>query len=220
MDDKKDEKTIAKELDQDIIREVGNILSNHSATAFSKMIQENINISTDVELVSVKDFTMELILTDEISEIFSEMKKRYISGYFLKTTAGVEGISLLLFNEDHIEKLVNTVADKMGNATQDEEERKEILKEFSSIAMNAYLSALSNLIDAKIQASTPIPATDILGSIYDFKEHLKEGDKNEALMIKTDIVAKETGITGKLTILLEPESYEKILNLLRKKSGY
>lgn len=211
--------SLEKELNDDIVKEVGNILSNHTATAFSQMIEDDFNINSQVELISLKDFSMEFILTKEFSKVFKEVNESHISGYFLQTKAGVEGVSVLLFSDEHAEKLVNTVADNMGAEAQDEEERGEILREFSNIAMNAYLSALSNLIEIKIDATTPIPASDLLAALYDFKEHMDEGNKDEALMIKTDIVAKETGIKGKLTILLEPESFKRILNILRGKSG-
>ncbi|MFW6013978.1 MAG: chemotaxis protein CheC [Nanoarchaeota archaeon] len=213
------EKSLEKELNNDIVREVGNILSNHTATAFSQMIEDDFNIKSKVMMISLNDFSMEVILTKEFSKVFSEVNESHITGYFLQTKAGIEGVSVLLFTDEHAEKLVNTVADNMGTGASSDEDRKEILKEFSSIAMNAYLTALSNLIETKIVATTPIPASDLLAALYDFKEHMSEGNKEEALMIKTDIVARETGITGKLSILLEPDSFKKIVSILRDKSG-
>jgi len=212
-------KSLEKDLNDDIVREVGNILSNHTATAFSQMIEDDFNINSEVVLISLNDFSMEIILTKEFSKVFSEVNDSHITGYFLQTSAGVEGVSVLLFTDEHAEKLVNTVAGNMGAGVKSDDDRKEVLKEFSSIAMNAYLSALSNLIETKIDATTPIPASDLLAALYDFKEHMTEGNKEEALMIKTDIVAKETGITGKLSILLEPDSFRKIVDILRNKSG-
>lgn len=212
-------KSLEKELNDDIIKEVGNILSNHTATAFSQMMEDDFNIKSEVMLISLNDFSMEVVLTKQFSKIFNEVNDSHIKGYFLQTSAGVEGVSVLLFSDEHAEKLINTVADSMGTGVENDEDRKEILKEFSSIAMNAYLTALSNLIETKIDATTPIPATDLLAALYDFKEHMNEGNKEEALMIKTDIVAKESGITGKLSILLEPDSFRKIVKILNSKAG-
>ncbi len=206
-----------KELDKDIIRELGSILSNNTANAFSKIIKENINISTDVGLICLENFKLEFILTQEFSEALRDIKKECVSGYFLQTKSGIEGISVLLFKDEHTKRLVSSVAKNMGGEPGYIEESEEILKEFSSIAMNAHLTALSDLIGMKLQAETPIPAKDILGAMYDFKEHLKEGNEAEALMIKTDMVAKETGVEGKLTVLLEPSSYKKIMEILHKK---
>lgn len=215
-------KDIARQIDTDMIREVGNILSNNSANAFSKMMKENINIQTEVELISTQNFNMEMVFTTDFSEIFKDLTNNYVEGYFLKTTEGVEGVSVLLFHREHINELIKQVSSGMGmsdGTEMNEEDKKGVLKEFTSICLNAYLTALSNLIEIRISTTTPIPARDILGSLYDFREHLREANSKEALMIRTDISAADTGITGKLVMLLEPRSLVKILQVLNKKAA-
>lgn len=215
-------KDIARQIDADMINEIGNILSNNSANAFSKMMKDNINIQTEVELISTQNFNMEMVFTKDFAEIFKDLTNNYVEGYFLKTTEGVEGMSVLLFHKEHINELIKQVSSGMGVSGKDkmdDEEKIAVLKEFTSICLNAYLTALSNLIEIKISATTPIPARDILGSLYDFREHLKEANSEEALMIKTDITASATGIDGKLVMLLEPRSLTKILQVLNKKAA-
>lgn len=213
---------IGKEIDSDMIKEVGNILSNNSANAFSQMMKENINVQTDVELISTKNFNMEMIFTNDFTDIFQDVNNNYVEGYFLQTTKGVEGVSVLLFDKEHIKELVNKVAKGMGFQDGDslgEEQKNEILKEFTNICLNAYLTALGNLIEAKISASTPIPVTDILGSLYDFRKHLEEANTKKALMIQTDILTTDSGITGRLVMLFEPNSLKKIVETLNQKAS-
>ncbi|MGM5481984.1 MAG: chemotaxis protein CheC [Nanobdellota archaeon] len=215
-------KDIAKEIDADMVNEVGNILSNNGANAFAKMIEESIDIKTNIELISTENFIMDFIFTEDFSKVFGDLAKNYVEGYFLKTTSGVEGVSVLLFHHEHIKGLISQIASNMGLGAEGDlslEQKEEILKEFTSICLNAYLSALSNLIETKISTSMPIPASDILGSLYEFREHLKEANTHKALMIKTEIISDETGITGKLIMLLEPSSLDKIINVLNSKTG-
>lgn len=217
-----DKEDVGREIDADIVNEVGNILSNNGANAFAKMIKDSIKINTQVQFISTENFNMEWIFTKDFSRIFDDVTHNYAEGYFLKTMEGVEGLSVLFFNSDHIKKLIEHVAQGMGlrGGTEiDAEQKQEILKEFISICLNAYLSALSNLIETRISATTPIPATDILGALYDFREHLKEANEEKALMIRTNIMTTETGITGKLIMLLEPTSLKKIISVLENKAG-
>lgn len=207
--------TIAEDLNQDIIREVGNIISNHGATAFAKMIRDSININTQIEFISIADFQMEVVLTEDFSSVFKSIADEVVEGFFLKTSKGADGMSVILFNQDHADKIVKSIAGESENV----EYRKEVLKEFSSIVINAYISALGNLIGNQIEATMPIPAKDILGCLYDFKEKLTSRNEKEALLMKTNILAEETRIKGKLIILLEPESLNKIIDVLRKQSG-
>lgn len=213
------EEELSTNIDADIIREVGSILSNNSANAFSKMIKDKINVNTEIDFISITDFNMEFIFTKDFSEVFKGISEKLLEGFFLKTSKGADGISVILFNQSHVGKLVDSIAETMGANADSEEIKHEMLKEFSSIVVNAYLSALGNLVHARIEATTPIPARDILATLYDFKEELKETHKDKALMMRTSIKAEDTGIEGKLIILLEPESINKILEKLRGQAG-
>lgn len=217
------DESIIDNLDQDIINEVGNILTNRSANAFAKMIRDSINIKTEIKFVSIADFKMEFILTKDFSEIFKGVAERHFGGFFLKTSQGANGVCVILFNQENVEELIKLAARKMGadEMNKDEAFRHEILKEFSNITLQSYLSALSNLIKMRIESTMPIPAQDILGTLYEFKENLKKKDKDKALMMRTEIKAEGTGIQGKMIILLEPESLERIINTLKARTlGY
>jgi chemotaxis protein CheY-P-specific phosphatase CheC len=211
---------VAEALDKDIIEEVGSILMHNSATAFSKLVKESININTEIKFISVKDFSMGFIFTEELSGIFRSTNSDLFEGFFLKTSMGAEGISVILFHKKHIEKLVGSLA-ASGDAKlkMNENDKMEILKEFSNITMQAYLNALGRLINENIESTLPIRSKDILGTLYDFREDLKKKKEQKALLIRTTIIAKETGIEGKLIVLLKPETYNNIIRVMRKKSS-
>ena len=65
----------------------------------------------------------------------------------------------------------------------------------------------------------PIPAKDILGSLYDFKMELKNNKSDKALLIRTEIKAKDSGISGKMIILFEPNTIKRLIQDLKKQSG-
>jgi chemotaxis protein CheY-P-specific phosphatase CheC len=214
-----DEK-IAKNLDNDIIKEVGNILTHNSATAFSKLVKDSIVINTKIDLVSVSDFKMEFIFSDDFAEIFNGLTENLFEGFFLKTSNGAEGISAVLFHRKQVDKLISSVALSYNKEFEKNDEAKtEVLKEFSNIIMQAYLTALGKLINAKIDSTMPIPAKDILGSLFEFKEILMKNKEDRALMIRTNISTKTTDIKGKLIILLRPDTIRTILSVLKKQAG-
>jgi chemotaxis protein CheY-P-specific phosphatase CheC len=214
-----DEK-IAKNLDNDIIKEVGNILTHNSATAFSKLVKDSIMINTQIDLISVSDFKMEFIFRDDFAEVFTGLTENIFEGFFLKTSNGAEGISAILFHRKQVDKLISSVASSYNRELLDDKDAKtEVLKEFSNIIMQAYLTALGKLINEKIDSTMPIPAKDILGSLFEFREILMKKKEDKALMIRTNISAKSTGIKGKLIILLRPDTIKTILKVLKKQAG-
>jgi chemotaxis protein CheY-P-specific phosphatase CheC len=214
------DKTIAKSLDEDIIKEVGNILTHNSATAFSRFVKDSIMINTKIDLISVSDFKMEFIFKDDFAEVFSGLIENIFEGFFLKTSNGAEGISAIFFHRKQVDKLISSVASIYNKELEQSDEAKsEILKEFSNIIMQAYLTALGKLINEQIDSTMPIPAKDILGSLFEFKEILMSKKDDRALMIRTNISAKNTGIKGKLIILLRPDTIKTILEVLKKQAG-
>lgn len=208
-------------IEQDIITEVGNIISNNCANAFSSLIKEDVDINTDIKFISVKDFKMEFILTKDFSEIFKGVAEKVFTGYFIKTSSGANGISVILFKQEHLNLIVESLSKNLYAIDTElkDDEKNEILKEFSQITMHTYLTTLSKMINTNINYTEPIPTTDILGSLYDFKEKLISNDDNKALMLRTSILAEGTGLSGKLIILLEPNSINNIISYLKNQSS-
>jgi chemotaxis protein CheY-P-specific phosphatase CheC len=205
-------------IEEDIVTEVGNIISNNCANAFSSMIKENVNINTDIKFISIEDFKMEFILTKDFSDVFKGIAEKLFDGFFIKTSSGVNGISVILFKQEHVNMIVNSLYSSMGadNTKLDQNQKNSALKEFSQITMHSYLTSLSKLINTKIDYSDPIPANDILGVLYDFKDNLLKQNQSKALMLKTTINAEGTGIKGKLIILLEPKSINNVISYLKE----
>jgi chemotaxis protein CheY-P-specific phosphatase CheC len=206
-------------IEQDIVKEVGNIISNNCANAFSSMIKENVNINTDIKFISIEDFKMEFILTKDFSEVFEGVVEKIFNGFFIKTSTGAEGISVILFKQDHVNQIIESLYKNISPGNEINQEQKDAaLKEFSQITMHSYLTTLSKMINTEISYTEPIPANDLLGVLYDFKENLLKENQNRALMLRTTINAEGTGIKGKLIILLEPNSIEKIIVYLKRQS--
>jgi chemotaxis protein CheY-P-specific phosphatase CheC len=203
--------------EEDMVKEVASILSNNCATAFSKLVNDRIQVETEFNFFFIDEFNKEFVFNDEFSNIIDGLSAKAQEGYFLEVTGNVNGVCVIVFLQDDISNIIDSVLpliDKKGAFVPDNV-KMEIISEFSNISMQAYITSLSKLLNESISSSLPIHAKDMLGSLYHFKKSvLKEGEY-AAVSIKTSFFGKRKGLKGKLVIFFTPSSYRHIVSVLR-----
>jgi chemotaxis protein CheY-P-specific phosphatase CheC len=200
--------------EEDMVKEVGSILSNNSATALSKLVGDRIFVDTEFNFFFMDEFNLEFDFKDEFANILSGLSGGILVGFSLEISDGAEGVCAIVFPRDDINAIINSVLpliNKKG-AEVSEESKEEIMTEFSNISMQAYITALSKLINEPIKSSMPLPAKDMLGSLYHFKQSVSKGGDISAVSLKTAIHGRNNIIKGKLVVFLTPETYRSMVS--------
>jgi chemotaxis protein CheY-P-specific phosphatase CheC len=206
------------QLEDDIIKEVGSILSNNCATAFSRLVSDRINVETQFDFFYLDELRSEFISDDDVyGNIFRGLESRQLEGFFIDISKGAEGLSSIIYQKDDTSPIVNAVLPMMGaaGAEVNEEMKAEILQEVSSITMQAFISALARLLGESIDSSMPEPARDMLGSLYHYRSKIIGGKENTGVVIKTSLVGSKRHYKARIIVLLTPKTYRNLMFKLR-----
>ena len=192
----------------DVLKEIGNIGAGNATTALATML----NIKVDMSVPNVA-----LLPFDNISS-FIGSEEQTVVGILLEIQGDIDGMMMFLFDMKSAHHLVNSLM--MRDVHQDEngmadfsEMEMSALNEIGNIVSGSYLSALSGLTGMKMVSSVPALSIDMLGALLSVPaiEFGKYGDK--LLMIQSEF-GEDDFVTGYFLLILELESYDKILTSL------
>lgn len=194
-------------MQQDVLREIGNIGAGNATTALAKMI----DCKVDMKVPKVQ-----LVDLAEIAAIIGN-EEDVMAGILLLLEGDVNGMMMFVLDIPSARSLVNNIM-KVNEKSDDCEElfdEMEIsaLNEVGNIITGAYLSALSDLTKLSIVSSVPSLQIDMAGAILSIPaiQFSKIGDK--VLFIETQF-DNETSINGYFILIPELESYDVILQSL------
>ena len=184
-----------KEIEFDVLTEIGNIGAGNATTALSQLI--NARIDMRVPKVDLLGFS-------ELAEIVGGAET-LVAGILL---------SLLESSAAHllVDQLMGCVSGE--NKGDFSEMEQSALMEIGNIIAGAYLSSISELTNMKITSSVPYLAVDMAGAILSVPaiEFGKLGDK--ALLIESKFKDLDVDISGYFILIPTLESYGRILTSL------
>lgn len=143
-------------MDIDMLKEVANIGTGNAATSLSSLVNQRISMT--VPTVKMPEFK-------NLSDIIGGADA-LISGLLINISGDVDGMIMYLMTEKAACTLVKEV---MGRDKQKFSEFEEIdfsmLTEIGNILTSSYLTALSQLMNYKINQSVPSLSVDMAGAI-------------------------------------------------------
>ena len=189
----------------DVLREIGNIGSGNASTALSGMINRNVLI--EMPLVKVVGF-------QEAIDI-SGGAERIVAGVLSRMTGGVEGMILLLMEQDFVNMTLGAFfGEKNAELTMLGENEMSALSEIGNIMGGAYVSAISQMTNMKIALEAPRFQADMLGALMNVPA-IEFGDVGDKLLfIDKHIKIDEQSVQSNMMLIPTIGSLEKIMEKL------
>lgn len=195
-----------KDIEFDVLTEIGNIGAGNATTALSQLI--NARIDMCVPKVDLLGFS-------ELAEIVGGAET-LVAGILLSLEGDVDGMMLFVLESSAAHLLVDQLMGCVsgGNKGHFSEMEESALMEIGNIIAGAYLSSISELTNMKITSSVPYLSVDMAGAILSVPaiEFGKLGDK--ALLIESKFKDLDVDISGYFILIPTLESYGQILTSL------
>lgn len=200
------EKEEDRDIEFDVLTEIGNIGAGNATTALSKLI--NARIDMHVPKVDLLGFS-------ELAEIVGGAET-LVAGILLSLEGDVDGMMLFVLESSAAHLLVDQLMGCQSTGADGgfSEMEQSALMEIGNIIAGAYLSSISTLTNMLITSSVPYLAVDMAGAILSVPaiEFGKLGDK--ALLIESQFKDLDVDISGYFILIPTMESYKRILTSL------
>lgn len=190
----------------DVLKEIGNIGAGNATTALSQMVGSKIVMKTpSVQLVDI----------GKLSDIGGGAEN-LIVGILIGLSDEIEGMMMFILERSSAHFLVNAI---LGRAEEEEmnfdEMELSVLSEMGNILSGAYLSAIAQLMNKRINQSIPYMTIDMAGAILSVPaiEFGKLGD--QALLVQTKICEEKKEVDGYFILIPTEQSYSDILSSLQ-----
>lgn len=195
-----------KDIEFDVLTEIGNIGAGNATTALSQMI--NARIDMCVPKVDLLGFS-------ELAEIVGGAET-LVAGILLSLEGDVDGMMLFVLESSAAHLLVDQLMGCVSGENKGDfsEMEQSALMEIGNIIAGAYLSSISELTNLTITSSIPYLSVDMAGAILSVPaiEFGKLGDK--ALLIESKFKDLDVDISGYFILIPTLESYGLILTSL------
>ncbi|MGM8214491.1 chemotaxis protein CheC [Bacillaceae bacterium W0354] len=198
-----------KQIQLDILKEIGNIGAGNAATSLSDFL--NMSVAMSVPKVNVVSF-------DEMMELAGGSDETQ-AAVFVTFEGEINGSVYLLFSPEDADQFVKLLTADDSQSVFNEENPLAIsaFKELGNILVGSYLRALSDFTNLNLYQSVPNVSIDMVGAIL--SEGILEIStvSDEVIMIET--VLNEFGesndsISGHFVLLPDPLTYKKIFQSL------
>jgi len=200
------EKEEDRDIEFDVLTEIGNIGAGNATTALSQLI--NARIDMRVPKVDLLGFS-------ELAEIVGGAET-LVAGILLSLEGDVDGMMLFVLESSAAHLLVDQLMGCQSTGADGgfSEMEQSALMEIGNIIAGAYLSSISTLTNMLITSSVPYLAVDMAGAILSVPaiEFGKLGDK--ALLIESQFKDLDVDISGYFILIPTMESYKRILTSL------
>lgn len=195
-----------KEIQLDLLKEVGNIGAGHAATALSTILQKPIDMN--VPNVMVLPFS-------EIEE-FLGGEDQIIVGIFLRVEGDIPGNMFFTMTIESAEELLQRLLYK--DSTKQGHELSEMdvsaLNEIGNILAGSYLSSLADFTNLKLAPSVPAVTVDMVGAILSFGLIQISQISDYAIVIDTAFLENNYQIEGHFFLIPDPEAFDQLFSAL------
>ena len=193
-------------IQMDALQEIGNIGMGHAATSLAEMLDSRIDMG-----VPHADF----ISLEEVINIIGGYEE-LVSCVSLKLNGDVKGIVFYIFNEASTYRLLDMLMGQGENTTTElDDMARSTINEIGNILTGAFVSAIGNFTDLRINTSVPIFAFDMLAAVFTslILETGRMGEEN-VLTIETQLFKDDREVSGHFFLLAEPKSITKLFSAL------
>lgn len=178
------------ELDEqqmDILKEIGNIGAGNASDALSKMTDEKI----DIDFPGMR--------AQKIKNIPETMGSRSKIHSLVRVSVDVEkenevinlGTLMLILDQESSKVLAGHLIGETEDGNGLSQQEESALKETGNILAGATLSAMTQLVDLKLDEGVPELKTDMLGAVMDEILLKMAKEEDEALVFQTEFNFKE-----------------------------
>ena len=196
------EKDLEKDMENEILREIGSIGAGHAATALSELIQEKISITFPEIYVARPEEIPKVLGLHEMPSVV----------VYKKLQEGYDCDILLVFEKEEADKIVSTMAkNTFGMEELDKEMKKSAIEEIGNIVIGSFLSAMSNFIDMELLPTPPIHVTDIFDAVLDIFLAKLCLQNRKAIVFQTCFKREEEKIYGAVIIFLNEELRDELI---------
>ncbi|TCS80968.1 chemotaxis protein CheC [Pectinatus cerevisiiphilus] len=188
----------------DAIKEIGNVGAGNSATALSQLINKKIDMDVpNVSIVPLADVPNLVGGPDTM-----------VASIFLRVYGKAPGSVLFLMPRESAFYLVEHLLGEQKSATDGEltEMDQSALMEIGNILAGAYLNALSYYTKLTLLPSIPAMAIDMAGAILNVVIVQLGQMGDHALVIETQFLSEDEGISGHFFLVPDVGSLQTILN--------
>lgn len=194
-----------KDLQLDLLREVGNIGAGHAATALSNLIQKPIDMN--VPKVKIVPFS-------EIED-FLGGADQVVVGIFLRIEGDVPGNMFFIMTLESANKLLHDMLGREMSSTDGFSEMEySALNEIGNILAGSYLSSLADFTNLKLAPTVPAITIDLVGSILSFGLIQISQISDVAIVIDTHFIEGHRHVEGHFFLIPDPESFYTLFNSL------
>jgi len=194
------------ELQLDALQEISNIGLGHAATSLAEMLQRKIDMG-----VPHADF----ISYEKVIELIGGYEE-LVSCVSLELEGDLKGLVFYIFNESSTYNLVDMLMGfEEGTTTDLDELGTSTINEIGNILTGAFVSAISDFTQLRINASVPIFAFDMLAAIFTSLVIASGSPEEENVMaIETQLFRDDKTVHGYFFLLSEPESINRLFAAL------
>ena len=143
-------------LDPDIMKEIANIGASNAATSLSKLLQRKVGINVpEIDMPKFKELSDFLGGGDKI-----------VSAVLVNITGQIDGMIMYIMTEESSCALVNKFLHKnYSSFSEFQEMEMSVLKEVGNILLSTYLTAVSKLLNLRINQSVPEHSIDMANAL-------------------------------------------------------
>ncbi len=188
--------------DLDVMKEIGNIGTSHAATALSRLIQKNVNIS--IPNVSVQGYDEAVGNIGDIEEL--------VGATLVKMEGDVEGLMLFLYKLDFANTVLKGLLGQEYNSFDEMGELEySALIEVGNIIICSYINAFAQLTGMKIELSVPGFTVNMLGGILTVPITELGNETDKLMFFNADFVMDEKRLPDWLLMLPDIQSLNNIM---------
>ena len=195
-----------KDIEFDVLTEIGNIGAGNATTALSQLINGRIDMHVP---------KVEMLSFAELAQVIGG-EETLVAGILLNLEGDIDGMMLFVLESSAAHLLVDQLMGCVSGENKGDfsEMEQSALMEIGNIIAGAYLSSISELTNMKITSSVPYLSVDMAGAILSVPaiEFGKLGDK--ALLIESKFKDLDVDISGYFILIPTLESYGQILTSL------
>lgn len=187
------------DLQRDALIEVFNIGVGNAANSMSQLINEEIKLSVP---------KLQLILNNHAEILNKLIQSHRICAVSQDFTGPLTARAFLVFPEGKTHEIVRRMLGEMVSADELNTMEEEALRELGNIILNACVSSMAELLDARFESSLPMYH---LGTSYDVLSSGTDGEQQFMLLLHIDFSMPREKIHGYLFFLLNVESFNDFI---------
>ena len=193
------------DIQMDVLREIGNIVSGNAATSLSNMLMRPVGIN--VPQIKILDYNQVVTALGG--------PETMVVGLLLSLSGDVTGMMMFLLQKDFAHMTLNSL---LGQTFSDFSEVDEMgysaMTEVANIMAASYVNAVSTLTGLDINISVPDICIDMAGAILSVPAIHYANISDKMIFIEDEFNSKEENAVSHILMIPEVESLQKIMTNL------